>query len=77
MKTTKMFKMCLESGEAEFKQTPEFYNEDSLLKLDILQDWIIALQNAYNKTIPKFEKDLEERAEKNQQTKKRVRQLVF
>jgi len=57
--------MCLESGEAEFKQTPEFYNEDPLLKLDILQDWIIALQNAYNNTIPKFEKDLEERAKEN------------
>ena len=68
MKTTKMFKMCLESGEAEFKQTPEFYNEDPLLKLDILKDWIVALQNVYNKTIPEFEKDIEQNEKDNQQT---------
>ena len=65
MKTTKMFKMDLDNGEGEFIQTPEFYWEDPLLKLDILKDWIDMLTIAYNKTIPKFEKQLERRVKNN------------
>jgi|TARA_R110001583_G_scaffold43573_2_gene138683 hypothetical protein len=68
MKTTKMFKMDLDNGEAEFIQSPEFYWEDPLLKLDILKDWIDDLTIVYNKTIPKFEKQLERRAKVNKQT---------
>ena len=65
MKTTKMFKMDLDNGEGEFIQTPEFYWEDPLLKLDILKDWIDDLTIVYNKTIPKFEKQLERRVKNN------------
>ena len=65
MKTTKMFKMDLDNGEGEFIQTPEFYWEDPLLKLDILKDWIDMLTIVYNKTIPKFEKQLERRVKNN------------
>ena len=65
MKTTKMFKMDLDNGEGEFIQTPEFYWEDPLLKLDILKDWIDMLTIVYNKTITKFEKQLERRVKNN------------
>jgi uncharacterized Rmd1/YagE family protein len=65
MKTTKMFKMDLDNGEGEFIQTPEFYWEDPLLKLDILKDWIDMLTIVYNKTIPKFEKQLERSVKNN------------
>jgi hypothetical protein len=65
MKTTKMFKMDLENGEAEFIQTPEFYWKDSLLKLDILKDWINDLTKVYNKEINRFEKELERDAKNN------------
>jgi|TARA_R100001594_G_C3935296_1_gene239225 hypothetical protein len=62
MKITKMFKMDLENGCAEFVQSPEFYYQNSLLKLDILKDWIEDLKNVYNKEIDNFENELKRNA---------------
>jgi len=65
MKTTKMLKMDLDNGEGEFIQSPEFYYEDPLLKLDILKDWIFDLKKAYNRELEKLENQLERRGKNN------------
>ena len=58
MKTAKFFKMDLDNGEGEFKLTNEFKSEDSLLKLDIMKDWLVMLKKEYNITIDEFQNEL-------------------
>tara|TARA_R110000824_G_scaffold372989_1_gene563219 strand:+ start:621 stop:806 length:186 start_codon:yes stop_codon:yes gene_type:complete len=60
MKTEKLFKMNLDTGEADFKQTKEFKHLDPLLKADILKDWIDQLIPAYNESLKELEKQLKQ-----------------
>ena len=62
MKTDKLFKMNLETGEAIFKQTREFKHLDNLLKADILKDWIDQLIPVYFKAKKDFENELKSEA---------------
>lgn len=48
MKAGKL-KVCYESGEGSIRLTPEFSSEGSLLKMDVLSDWIYDLQEEYDK----------------------------
>ena len=38
-----------ECGEGSIRLTPEFNSENSLLKMDVLSDWIYDLQEEYDK----------------------------
>ena len=58
MKIDKLFKMDLDTGEAVFKQSKEFKQLDSLLKADILKDWIDQLIPVYFKAKKDFENEL-------------------
>ena len=58
MKTDKLFKMDLDTGEAEFILTKEFNHLDPLLKADILKDWIEDLLREYKKTLTELNKEL-------------------
>ena len=60
MKTNELFKMNLNSGEAEFKPTKEFNHLDPLLKCDILQDWFYDIKNEYNKSVDELQNSLEQ-----------------
>jgi 3'-phosphoadenosine 5'-phosphosulfate sulfotransferase (PAPS reductase)/FAD synthetase len=40
MKKVDMFKMDINTGEAKFIKTDQYKNLDTLVKLDILKDWI-------------------------------------
>ena len=65
MKTDKLFKMNLDTGEAIFKQTREFKHLDSLLKADILRDWIDQLIPVYNKAVEDFTQEIKSEALQN------------
>ena len=65
MKTDKLFKMNLDTGEAIFKQTKEFKHLDNLLKADILKDWIDQLIPVYFKAKKDFENELKSEALQN------------
>jgi len=65
MKTDKLFKMNLDTGEAIFKQTREFKHLDNLLKADILKDWIDQLIPVYFKAKKDFENELKSEALQN------------
>tara|TARA_Y100000593_G_C4038408_1_gene203912 strand:+ start:252 stop:458 length:207 start_codon:yes stop_codon:yes gene_type:complete len=65
MKTDKLFKMDLETGEAIFKQTKEFKHLDNLLKADILKDWIDQLIPVYFKAKKDLENELKSEALQN------------
>ena len=43
MEKVDMFKMDEDMGEAKFIETDQYKNLDTLVKLDILKDWIEAL----------------------------------
>tara|TARA_R110000765_G_scaffold97947_1_gene184129 strand:- start:827 stop:1012 length:186 start_codon:yes stop_codon:yes gene_type:complete len=58
MKTNELFKMDLETGEAEFKQTKEFKRLDSLLRVDIMRDWLYDLKKEYNKALDDFQREI-------------------
>ena len=45
-----------ECGEGSISLTPEFNYENSLLKLDVLSDWIYDLQEEYDKARLKLNK---------------------
>jgi len=46
-----------ECGEGSISLTPEFNYENSLLKLDVLSDWIYDLQEEYDKARLKLNKE--------------------
>jgi hypothetical protein len=46
-----------ECGEGSISLTPEFNYENSLLKLDVLSDWIYDLQEKYDKARLKLNKE--------------------
>lgn len=54
MKNVKMFKMDLYTGEAKFSPDKKFNELNTLLKLDILKDWLNEIQYEYNKELENF-----------------------
>jgi len=46
-----------ECGEGSISLTPEFNYENSLLKLDVLSDWIYDLQEEYDKARLRLNKE--------------------
>ena len=51
MKKVDMFKMDEDMGEAKFIKTDQYKNLDTLVKLDILKDWIEALIEEHQKNL--------------------------
>jgi rRNA maturation protein Nop10 len=60
MKNVKMFKMDLYTGEAKFSPDEKFNELNTILKLDILKDWLNEIQYEYNKELEKFLNEKEE-----------------
>ena len=65
MKATNFFKMDLDNGEGEFNVSLEFKNENSLLKLDIMKDWLVMLKEEYNNTLDEWQDEMKEIAKNN------------
>jgi hypothetical protein len=65
MKATNFFKMDLDCGEGEFNPSLKFKNENSLLKLDIMKDWIVMLKKEYNNTLDEWQDEMKEIAKNN------------
>ena len=65
MKATNFFKMDLDNGEGEFNISLEFKNENSLLKLDIMKDWLVMLKEEYNNTLDEWQDEMKEIAKNN------------
>jgi len=51
MKKVDMFKMDENIGEAKFIKTDQYKNLDTLVKLDILKDWIEDLRDEHESII--------------------------
>ena len=49
-----------EFGEGSIRLTPEFNSENSLLKMDVLSDWIYDLQEEYSKARLELHKESDE-----------------
>jgi hypothetical protein len=49
-----------DSGEGSVKLSKEFENMDGLMKADILQDWIRALENEYEDALEEWHDDMAE-----------------
>ena len=65
MKATNFFKMDLDNGEGEFNPSLKFKNENSLLKLDIMKDWLVMLKKEYNNTLDEWQDEMKEIAKIN------------
>lgn len=49
------------AGEGEIGNLDEFRKHDSLLRLDLLKDWIYDLEQEYNKTLEEHRQKREQR----------------
>ena len=49
--------LCVKNSEGVIGNLDRFRNEDFIIRLDFLQDWIFELQNEYNLTLRIMEEE--------------------
>jgi hypothetical protein len=65
--TKDLFVAYTDSGEAHFVPTVKFLKLSTLMRLDIMKDWIMSLTDYYNDVVEEWQEEIEEQQKEKEQ----------